>query len=277
MPVERHRRTAPLRAALSTGEKGVEVPRAQRFITKRLGPLEQCAVGSNLHGSERRESVVRPADERTMTYGTPVRRQCGPSRGPHSSVSLDRWRARPRGDLHPAWTASPVTKGARRCSRRGSIRRRVEFLFSVPSARANERSSQGGRHERGSHSRGTGVAQAPFAPHGQPCSTRTRCPASAPAFRFSSQDEWRLCRAPARQGWARIELFVESVPTFGVSVEVERRRRSRNVQRRGKPERCIDRIAEGAETPEANRRRAQDRGGQVASSGPPTACVDPQG
>lgn len=81
-----------------------------------------------------------------MTNGTPVRRQCGPSRGPHSSVSLDRWRARPRGDLHPAWTASPVTKGARRCSRRGSIRRRVEFLFSVPSARANQRSSQGGRH-----------------------------------------------------------------------------------------------------------------------------------
>lgn len=182
-----------------------------------------------------------------------------------------------RGDLHPTVTASPVTKGARRCSRRGSIRRRVEFLFSVPSARANERSSQGGRHERGSHSRGTGVAQAPFAPHRQRCSTRTQCPASAPAFRCSSQDEWRLCRAPARQGWARITLFVESVPTFEVSVEVERRRRSRNVQRRGKPERCIDRIAEGAETPEANRRRAQDRGGQAARSGPPTACADPQG
>jgi hypothetical protein len=119
---------------------------------------------------------------------------------------------RRRGDLHPTATASPVTKGARRCSRRGSIRRRVEFLFSVPSARENERSSQGGRHDRGSHSRGTGVAQAPFAPHRQRCSTRTRCPASAPAFRFSSHDEWRLCRAPARQGWARITLSRSQCP-----------------------------------------------------------------
>lgn len=156
-----------------------------------------------------------------------------------------------------------------------STSRRIPLLGAV--GPRNERSSQGGRHDRGSHSRGTGVAQAPFAPHGQPCSTRTRCPASAPAFRVSSQDESRLCRAPARQGWARIELSVESVPTFGVSVEVERRRRRRNVQRRGKPERCIDRIAEGAETPEANRRRAQDRGGQVARSGPPTASAHPQG
>lgn len=152
-----------------------------------------------------------------------------------------------RGDLHPTVTASPVTKGARRCSRRGSIRRRVEFLFSVPSARANERSSQGGRHERGSHSRGTGVAQAPFAPHRQRCSTRTQCPASAPAFRCSSQDEWRLCRAPARQGWARITLFVESVPTF----EVIGRSRATTSQ----PERATPRETGALHRPDSGRGR----------------------
>jgi hypothetical protein len=185
---------------------------------------------------------------------------------------------RRRGDLHPTTTAFPVTKGARRCSRRGSIRRRVEFLFSVPSARANQRSSQGGRH--GARLAFSGYGRRASAVRHRTGNRAAREPSVRQAPRHSvfhrKVNRGSVAR-PRGRGVRGSSFLAESVPTFGVLVEVERRRRSRNVQRRGKPERCIDRIAEGAETPEANRRRAQDRSGQAARSGPPTASVDPKG
>jgi len=58
-------------------------------------------------------------------------------------------------DLHPTASASSVTKGARRTSSRGSIRRRVGFLRSRPSTRARARrsSKDDRRGVRGSQSR----------------------------------------------------------------------------------------------------------------------------
>jgi hypothetical protein len=58
-------------------------------------------------------------------------------------------------DLHPTARAASMTKGARRTSSRGSIRRRVGFLRSRPSTRARaRRSSKGDRRSvRGSQSR----------------------------------------------------------------------------------------------------------------------------
>jgi hypothetical protein len=200
VPVERHPRSAPLRAAPSTGKKGRRGSESAAFHHDAPRPARAMHQGEQSSWvrtmRKRRPARGRANDDVWHPGSSAVRPFAG-----HAFADGSRPVARRRrGDLHPTATAFPVTKGARRCSRRGSIRRRVEFLFSVSSARANERSSQGGRHERGSHSRGTGVAQAPFAPHRQRCSTRTQCPASAPAFRFSSQGESRLCRAPARQG-----------------------------------------------------------------------------
>jgi hypothetical protein len=72
------------------------------------------------------------------------------------------------------------------------------------------------------------------------------------------------------------DAFDGLVPTIEVAAEVERRRRSRNVQRRGKPERCIDRIAEEGETSEAKRRRTPSRGGKAAKSRSLAECAESQ-
>jgi hypothetical protein len=258
---------------------------------KHLGPLEHAT----------RDGAIRRmrTNERTATDGTSVRQRRGPSRGTRrrrasvegvlglssqGGVSSRRRVGSPSHDVSgfddercstdfeqgldrtsrpvPRLEAVDPRKSAAVVERRSS--RRVRLAVQAPSAVAKRRLESGAVESDVGCSMGDHAALEP--------GVRQR-----PAFRCSPQGERWLCRAPARQkGSGEDDVLDGLVPTIEVAAEVERRRRSRNVQRRGKPEHCIDRIAEEGETSGAKRRRASSRGGKIAESRSLAECADSQ-